>query len=236
MSVGSCFEVVNAYDPNDKTCLQGNTPGPELIGQYVHYLIRFENTGTYFAENVVIRDDIDLTKFDINSLVVLDASHNMLVTRITNNNRVEFIFEGIQLPFPPSEERHGYVLFKIKTKADLTVGSTFSNQAGIYFDYNHPIITNNETSTFTVLGTPSFEFSDLIALYPNPANDVINLSAKAGINLKSIEIYNTLGQLLMALPNDSNERRIDVSHLTGGTYMIKVYTDQGQSHTKFVKK
>ena len=228
-------EVVGSYDPNDKTCLQGNTPGPEFIGQYVHYLIRFENTGTYFAENVVIRDNIDLTKFDINSLVVLDASHTMLNTRILNSNRVEFIFEGIQLPFPPSELRHGYVLFKIKTKSELAVGSTFANQAGIYFDYNWPIITNNETSTFTLLGTPNFEFSDLIALYPNPAKDVVNLSAKAGINLKSIEIYNTLGQLLMALTNDSNERRIDVSHLTSGTYMIKVNTDQGQGHTKFVK-
>jgi Leucine-rich repeat (LRR) protein len=228
--------VVGSYDPNDKTCLQGNTPGPEFIGKYVHYLIRFENTGTFFAENVVVRDDIDLAKFDIDSLVVLDASHSMLNTKISNGNRVEFIFQGIQLPFPPSEERHGYVLFKIKTKSNLTVGSTFSNKANIYFDYNWPIITNDEVSTITLLGQPSFEFSEFLSLYPNPANDMINLSAKADINLQSIEIYNTLGQLLMALPNDSNERSIDVSHLNSGTYMISVNTDKGKGHTKFIKK
>ena len=39
--------VVGSYDPNDKTCLEGNKIKPELIGQYVHYMIRFENTGTY---------------------------------------------------------------------------------------------------------------------------------------------------------------------------------------------
>ncbi|WP_159780566.1 leucine-rich repeat domain-containing protein, partial [Flavobacterium sp. 9AF] len=39
--------VVGSYDPNDKTCLEGETVGPDMIGEYVHYLIRFENTGTY---------------------------------------------------------------------------------------------------------------------------------------------------------------------------------------------
>ena len=38
--------VVNSYDPNDKTCLQGKTVSSEVIGEYVHYLIRFENTGS----------------------------------------------------------------------------------------------------------------------------------------------------------------------------------------------
>lgn len=227
--------VVASFDPNDKTCLQGNTPSPAFIGEYVHYLIRFENTGTYYAQNVVIRDEIDDDKFDIHSLVVLDASHDMLNTRILNGQRLEFIFEGIQLPFPPSDERHGYVLFKIKTKNTLQVNDTFANQASIYFDYNWPIETNNEVSTITALSTPSFAFSDKIALYPNPAKDVIHLSAKAGINLKSIEIYNILGQLMLAFPNDSNERSIDVSHLSKGTYIINVYTDKGNGYTNFVK-
>ncbi|WP_321538784.1 DUF7619 domain-containing protein [Flavobacterium piscinae] len=39
--------VVNSYDPNDKTCLEGNTISPEMVGEYVHYIIRFENTGTF---------------------------------------------------------------------------------------------------------------------------------------------------------------------------------------------
>ncbi len=34
--------VVGSYDPNDKTCLEGSVITPALIGQYVHYTIRFE--------------------------------------------------------------------------------------------------------------------------------------------------------------------------------------------------
>ena len=57
--------VVGSYDPNDKTCLQGTTITPTEVGNYVHYVIRFENTGTYPAENIVVKDMIDLVKFDI---------------------------------------------------------------------------------------------------------------------------------------------------------------------------
>ncbi len=42
-------DVVNSYDPNDKTCLEGQSIHPEMIGEFVHYRIRFENTGTFPA-------------------------------------------------------------------------------------------------------------------------------------------------------------------------------------------
>ena len=77
--------VVNSFDPNDKTCLEGNTISPSMVGQYVHYIIRFENTGTANAENIVVKDMIDTTKFDVNSLIPLSGSHPY-VTRISSTN------------------------------------------------------------------------------------------------------------------------------------------------------
>ncbi|KGO91091.1 DUF7619 domain-containing protein, partial [Flavobacterium enshiense] len=131
--------VVNSYDPNDKTCIQGTTIAQSQVGKYVHYMIRFENTGTFPAQNIVVKDMIDTNKFDINSLVPLKGSHPF-VTNITSGNKVEFIFENINLPFDDANN-DGYVAFKIKTKPSLVVGNTFSNSASIYFDYNFPIVT-----------------------------------------------------------------------------------------------
>ena len=105
--------VVNSFDPNDKTCLQGTTISQTNVGDYVHYMIRFENTGTFPAENVVIKDLIDLTKFDINTLVPMKGSHNF-ETRFYDNNKVEFIFENINLPFDDANN-DGYVVFKNKS-------------------------------------------------------------------------------------------------------------------------
>lgn len=85
-------EVVNSLDPNDKICLQGEAIEPEMAGDYVHYLIRFENTGTADAINVVVKDIIDTSKFDISSLIPLSSSHSF-VTRVQNTNKVEFFLK-----------------------------------------------------------------------------------------------------------------------------------------------
>lgn len=224
--------VVNSYDPNDKTCLEGLSISPGMVGDYVHYLIRFENTGTYPAENIVVKDDIDITKFDISTLVPLSSSHNF-VTRLTNTNKIEFIFENINLPFD-NANNDGYVAFKIKTKPTLVVGNTFSNKANIYFDYNFPIVTNNFTTTVQALGNADFEFNTVFCLSPVPTKDVLTITAKENVVMTSISIYNTLGQLVQVhtSPNES----IDISGLSSGNYLIKIISDRGSSTGKFIKE
>jgi len=182
--------VVGSYDPNDKTCLEGVTITPSEVGKYVHYVIRFENTGTYPAENIVVKDMIDLNKFDIATLVPLKSSHDFY-TRISGN-KVEFIFENINLDFNDATN-DGYVVFKIKTKPTLVIGNTFTNNANIYFDYNFPITTNTYSTTVAALSTQDFEFGTYFTLYPNPTKDVLNIQSKQNLAINSVEIYNQLG-------------------------------------------
>jgi hypothetical protein len=226
--------VYNSFDPNDKTCLEGATITPDKVGEYVHYMIRFENTGTANAQNIVVTDMIDTTKFDVATLVPIVGSHSF-VTRITNPNKVEFIFENIQLPFDDANN-DGYVAFKIKTKPTLAVGSSFSNTASIYFDYNFPIVTNTAITTIQALANSDFEFSNYFELAPNPAKNTLQIHSKNNLELSSISIYNTLGQLVLAIPSAKEIKTIDVSQLTAGTYFIKVISDKGSSNSKFVKE
>jgi hypothetical protein len=225
--------LVNSIDPNDKTCLEGTTISPEMAGGYVHYQIRFENTGTANAQNIVVKDMIDTNKFDVNSLVALDGSHDYY-TRI-NGNKVEFIFENINLPFDDANN-DGYVVFKIRTKPTLVLGDTFSNTASIYFDYNHPIVTNTATTTLSLLQTKDFEFPDYISIYPNPADDVLKIETKNDIEISSANIYSTSGQLILTIPNMRHIKSIDVSALTTGDYFLSVVTDKGKSNIIIVKK
>lgn len=226
--------VVNSYDPNDKTCLQGKTVSSEVIGEYVHYLIRFENTGSYNAQNITVTDYIDTSKFDISTLVPLTGSH-LFVTKISEGNKVEFYFENINLPFQDATN-DGFVAFKIKTKPNLIVGDSFSNSANIYFDYNYPIITNEYVSTIQALSSEDFDFKDYFIVYPNPVESVLNISKNDNILIENIEIYNVLGQLVITIPNAESVQNIDVSKLTEGQYFIVIKTDKGVSNTKFIKK
>ncbi|GEP52575.1 hypothetical protein FNO01nite_32470 [Flavobacterium noncentrifugens] len=225
--------AVNSMDPNDKTCLEGKEIAPEMAGKYVHYLIRFENTGTFLAKNIVVSDVIDTDKFDLSSLVALDGSHNF-TTKISGS-KLEFLFREINLPFDDASN-DGYLLFKIKIKPTLTSGDSFSNKAEIYFDYNFPILTNTATTTIAALAITDFKFSDYFKLYPNPANDVLNIQLKKEVKISSVSIYNTLGQLILINTNFSRSGSIDVSALKSGNYFIKVNSDQGTSNAKFVKK
>ncbi len=226
--------VVNSFDPNEKVCLEGNTIAPEKVGDYVHYIIRFENDGTANAQNIVVKDMIDTTKFDIATLIP-ESGSAPYSTRIINTNQVEFVFQDINLPFTAGTNT-GYVAFKIKTKPTLVLGNTFSNTASIYFDYNFPINTNTATTTVQALATQDFEFNNYFTLYPNPTKNVLNISTKQSIEVHSLTIYNLLGQVVLAIPNAQNLNTIDVSSLKTGNYFLKITTDKGSATEKFMKE
>jgi uncharacterized repeat protein (TIGR01451 family) len=224
--------VVNSFDPNDKTCLEGNSITPSMVGKFVHYLIRFENTGTFAAQNVVIRDIIDTNKFDFSSLIPLNASH-AFTTKISNGNKVEFIFENINLPFDDANN-DGYVLFKIKTKPTLVLNDSFSNSASIYFDFNFPIVTDPAVTTVRALGNTDFDFNTVFSLSPVPAKNSLTITTKQAVRMSSISIYNTLGQLIQVHTNPTET--LDVSGLQAGSYFLNIISDKGTASGKFIKE
>lgn len=129
---------------------------------------------------------------------------------------------------------HQYV--KKTAYTSLVLGDTFSNEASIYFDYNFPIITEPATTTVAALSNQDFAFENYFTLYPNPAKEVLNFEVKNEIGVKSVEIYNTLGQIIMAFTNTSATRSIYVANLNAGAYFIKVTTDKGSANSKFIKE
>ncbi len=224
--------VVNSFDPNDKTCLEGETIDPADVGEYVHYMIRFENTGTASAVNIVVKDEIDLAQFDITTLIPLGGSHDYY-TRVRDNNVVEFIHEDINLDFNDATN-DGYVLFKIKTLNTLTDGDTFDNTAEIYFDFNFPIVTNTET--VTVMTTASIgETTDAsISVYPNPARNFINITSTN--DLKSATLIDINGRTLSQTNFTGNtmEQRISLENLTSGIYFVTIQSNLGQKVEKVI--
>ncbi len=115
--------VVNSFDPNDITCLEGETVPFTDKDFYLHYIVRFENTGNYTAQNIVVEDIVegimDPNVYDLASLVPVSSSHPFYTIKKyaseTGITSVHFIFENINLPFS-SGSNTGYIAFKIKTK------------------------------------------------------------------------------------------------------------------------
>jgi len=139
-----------AYDPNDKQVKPDRSSEANYakFGEALVYTIRFQNTGTDTAFNIVIRDQLD-EYLDWNSLEVLASSHPNNTT-ISKSGLASFSFENILLPDSIVNEplSHGFVKFKISPTERLAENTIVNNTAEIYFDFNPPIITNTIKNTF----------------------------------------------------------------------------------------
>ncbi|MDA9339475.1 T9SS type A sorting domain-containing protein [Polaribacter sp.] len=88
---------------------------------------------------------------------------------------------------------------------------------------------------FYKASTAGVEDESLVTLnmYPNPANDVLNISAQNTIN--TVEIFNVLGQKVMNMRVENTSAEINVSNLNAGIYLIKYEINNSTSTKKFVK-
>jgi len=111
---------------------------------------------------------------------------------------------------------------------------TISLNAGLH------TITKGDTANlyymsvvYTSIGTGihDAEVSGLV-LYPNP---VINtLSVSSGADVKKVEIYTLTGVLVKLA--QGNVKTIDMSQLNKGSYLVRVYTGQGNFTQKMIKE
>lgn len=140
--------VRGSFDPNDKSELHGGqlTPLAYSNNEYLQYLVRFQNTGSDTAFFITVKDTLD-PKLDLRSLEVISASHSYDFKQDKNIATWQFRFIGLPDSLTNEAASHGYLLFKIKPVAGLGIGSSFSNRASIYFDFNLPVLTNNEKTT-----------------------------------------------------------------------------------------
>lgn len=187
-----CKRNQGSYDPNLKT------PEPQGFGtdgfvnatQQLSYTIQFQNTGTDTAFTVVLRDTLP-SSLDITTLRLTGASHPYTF-QIIGSNVLEWTFPNILLPDSNVNEplSHGFAAFKIEQLGGNTPGTEIRNRAGIYFDFNAPIITNTTLNTvvddyktlFTYLFIPSVEDKLQLGLYPNPNHGTFSLDFEARQN------------------------------------------------------
>lgn len=223
--------VVGSFDPNDIYCLEGENVDPAMIGEYLHYNVRFENTGTAAAENIVVATTINPNDYDLSTLQVLNASHHVY-TRMTGN-LVEFIFENIQLP-ASSSGGHGNILFKIRSKDDLNTNDDVMSNANIFFDYNFPVATNDANTTFATLSNQVITNDNSVKIYPNPATTAVTVAADN--DLDSITVYDAQGRIVEFIKVNGVEKTIDVTQLSKGIYILDIVSQTGRKIEKLIKE
>ncbi|MES2621578.1 MAG: T9SS type A sorting domain-containing protein [Bacteroidota bacterium] len=241
------IEVVGSYDPNDKAVT------PKGIGQegyitrddsVLHYTIRFQNTGTYYAQDVVVLDSLD-TDLDWSSIARITTSHlDRLTYDFFQNKTLAFNFYNIFLPDSTNDEpgSHGFVSFDIKLKPNLAHGTQIKNKGAIYFDYNEPIITNEVLNTIDApIGIEELE-NLVLKVFPNPTSGVVNVEFENAMPGKTkIRMQNIFGQTVKEQSIEAQTGKNIVSLLVetfaSGIYFISLQNETGKpSVAKFIKE
>lgn len=225
--------VVNSFDPNDKRILEGEEITIDKAGDFLHFIVRFQNLGTAPATNVRIQDDLE-EKLDWSTFVKISTSHEGEV--FINENSIEFIFNGINLPTEEDDREgsKGFVVFKVKPIiGSISVGDVIRNRASIYFDFNSPIITNTAEITYVKNLSISNNEALQIQYYPNPAQNHLFIESIDVIT--SIEIYDELGRKHQFLQPQSNSYILDISYLKAGQYFINVFSNKNVKVLKVIK-
>ncbi len=71
-----------------------------------------------------------------------------------------------------------------------------------------------------------------VSVYPNPANDVINIELDKDAN---IEVLDILGQIIKTINNNNKETTIDIKNLPSGVYFVRITTDKEIITKKLIK-
>ena len=133
--------VISSFDPNDKQATAKLTPSQVVKGDRINYTIRFQNTGSASAINIVLADTLS-SLLQPKTIKIINTSHPCKIT--LKENIMYFECLNINLPdsFVSKDGSHGFVSFSVQPLSTVSLGTTINNKASIYFDYNKPVVTN----------------------------------------------------------------------------------------------
>ena len=77
-------------------------------------------------------------------------------------------------------------------------------------------------------------FKNNFSLYPNPVDNVLNISVKNEMTINNLSITDLNGRLVSS--SSSAISSVDVSNLSSGVYFVSIETNEGKGTSKFVKK
>lgn len=100
-----------------------------------------------------------------------------------------------------------------------------------YFIYQYPnyVLLDNIA---IAEGDGIDDITNTVSIYPNPANNSVNVNAASNINM--IEVFNMMGQRVAAYDANDTNVQINTTALNNGMYMMRITTENGVSNQKLM--
>ena len=134
-----------------------------------------------------------------------------------DGNQPQWINETVSLTDYLNEDI--FIRFKLYTDGGL-------RRDGFYFD-NFKIKGVSENLGISEIEQVSFN------IYPNPTGNYINIRSEVKIN--KLEIFDLMGKKLLEIKKESINR-VRLPRINSGVYIVKLFSDEGISNHRIIKK
>ncbi len=206
-------------------------------GTELEYIIQFQNVGNTAVNYVAIRDTLS-TWLDPSTVHFGVASHPFAAF-VAGDGSV--VFKLFSAHIPGSEvnpdSSFGFVSFSAKVRANVPLGKILVNRAGINFNQNPVIMTNEVFHTIdsaflqVKLISASNEAlwtGDELQIFPNPAADAVSIIFKKGAsNPRTLVLTDALGRTVLQKTGYNGSIELRRGELSAGLYFANIL-EQGQ--------
>ncbi len=230
-----CDTIHMSWDPNYKSVTPAGNIEP---GTLLKYMISFENTGNDTAFNIHVMDTLS-DNLDISTFKVVSATAymNLIFLKSGGHNIVKFDFPNINLLDTAQHyDYDGMVTYTIRAKTGLAAGTKIDNAAGIYFDANAVVMTNNVEN---IIGTPTSITSlgnvPVVNIYPNPTMDILNIN---GVKQNtSYSLFSITSEFIEQGTLSQGSNQLSMKNFATGVYILEMTGKDGvRSIVKVVKE
>ena len=87
-----------------------------------------------------------------------------------------------------------------------------------------------------LLGNDQFLLQINFALYPNPVNEILNISFPTAEERATVTVYNLLGEKVFDHEVTSTTGRINIAQLRAGMYLVSIKGELASNTFKIVKR
>ena len=236
---GETYKILN------KTYLHynGSENVPPQMGEYQAGLIRIEGDSVFWWDDLIL--DFSMT-LDDSLLVDVIAPIQMVVDSIGSEmvDGIEYqkwygqklcLVNGFPDPYETFTilEHIGQISDYLFWNTDnCTIGGGF-NTFRCYKngDFTYP---PSENCAPLLLSTTQVKDIPGLELFPNPAEDILNIHIKDFV-IKEVAVFDVKGQQVLRKTNTTKKLQINTSDLQRGAYLIQIQTKNEMTTRKFVK-
>ena len=124
---------------------------------------------------------------------------------------------------------------RLRVISDASSNTNFTSCSGIYNgeveDYSIILIDNyNDPFIPTLVQNNNTEINQF-SIYPNPANNIINIFSNNEYKIDEVLLYNSLGNVII---NVSNSNKINISKINPGIYWLIVVSGETRYNKKII--